>query len=134
MPENKKAVIDTNILVRFLVNDAPEQVSKIEALFKKAKPKEFIVDDVMLIECAFVMLSWYKLSKEEVIEKLGTLILYEKFDVNITRFQRILELYSSFSISFIDAYLSAIAVEKNLKLYTFDEKLLKSIPSVASKP
>ncbi|MEK7595477.1 MAG: PIN domain-containing protein [Patescibacteria group bacterium] len=128
-------ILDTNILIRFLTNDTPEQAAVIEGFFKKAAPKTLIVPDMVVAEVIFVLLSFYDLSKAEVVDKLQALVSYEKFKINRILMQKALDVFSSNSISFVDAYLVALASAQGPGvLRTFDKRLLKLNGVTVSKP
>lgn len=130
-----KYILDTNILIRFLVNDPKKQASTVEDLFQRAENKSLVIPDVVLVETVFVLLSFYELSKEEMIEKLSSLIVYIKFDLHKTLFQKTLELYSKYPISFVDAYVGAASNTKPTRtIYTFDKRLLNIKEIKALKP
>lgn len=119
-----KFILDTNILIRFLTNDSKEQSLLVENLFKKVANKSLIVPDVVLIETVFVLLSVYELAKEEIVEKMSSLIAFEKFDLHKTLFQKTLDLYGKYPISIVDAYLGAVSKTKPTQtIYTFDKKM-----------
>lgn len=130
-----KYILDTNILIRFLANDPKEQASIVENLFQRIENKSLVIPDVVLVEAVYVLLSFYELSKEEMIEKLSSLIAYAKFDLRKTLFQKTLELYSKYPISFVDAYVGAVSNTKPTRtIYTFDKKLLGIKEIKALKP
>ena len=119
-----KYLLDTNILIRFLVDDSKEHSSLVENLFQKAAKKSLIIPDVVLIEAVFVLLSVYELSKIEIIDKLASLIAYPKFDLHKNLFQKTLDLYSKYPISFVDAYVAALSIAKPINtILTFDKRI-----------
>lgn len=123
---NKKPLIDTNIIIRFLINDPPEQAKKIEKLFTQSSSSSLEIPDAIIIEIVYVLLSFYQMSKEEVIEKIYYLINFEKFKTNKKLIKKTLEIFKKYSISFIDAYLCALVLlKKHPFLYSFDKKLKK---------
>lgn len=120
-----KYILDTNILIRFFTNDPKEQAEIVEEIFLAAEGKSLIIPDVVLVEAVFVLLSLYELPKEAIVEKMSSLITYDKFDLHRALFQKTLELYSKYSISFVDAYIGAKSGTKpTFPVYTFDKKIL----------
>ena len=69
----KKRFVDTNIFLRYLTADDTLKYSKCKALFERAvSGKEILVTSGMVIaEVIWTLLSYYKVSKEEVIEKVS---------------------------------------------------------------
>lgn len=124
--KKKKRLIDTNIIIRFLTQDTPVQAKKIENLLKKAEKEELEIPDFILTEIVWVLISFYKLKKKEVIEKLEGILAFEKFKLERSVLKKAIEIYRDYNISFVDAYLSALAIKGNYqKLYSFDKRLKK---------
>lgn len=127
-------ILDTNILIRYLTNDTPEQTKRIEKLFIHAKDKSLIIPDVILIEIVYVLLSYYELNRRHVIEKITAIITFEKFKINTLLIQKTLEIFEINPISFVDAYLLALTITNDNTLYTFDKKLLSVSQKRAIEP
>jgi len=121
----RKRVLDTNVIIRFLTNDSPELSRRAELIFRRAKKSQLIIPDFILMEIVWVLLSFYGLKKEEVIEKLEAMLTFIKFDFNRPVLRRAIDLYRSFNISFVDAYLLAWTKTKSISLVTFDRQLKK---------
>lgn len=125
MPK-KLPVLDTNVIIRFLTSDSPSQAEKVENLLNKAEAGSLVIPDLIVAEIVYVLLSFYNLSKEEVIEKVGALLDYPKFKINKKLLKKTIEVFSENNISFSDAYLSALnLIGKHPFIYTFDKKLEK---------
>lgn len=69
--------VDTNVLVRFLVNDDLAQASAVRALFATAERQRevFWVPVVVLLETIWVLESAYGISRSELIATLSDLLL-----------------------------------------------------------
>lgn len=125
MSTQNEYILDTNILIRFLTHDIDSQTKAVEKLFTKARTKSLIIPDIIVVEIVHVLLSVYKIDKKAIIDKINILLTFEKFKINTSLFQKVVELYSRHTISFVDAYLVALtSYDKPLTLYTFDKKLL----------
>lgn len=127
LPGNmRKSLIDTNILIRFLTSDDPIQSDKAKRLFANAKKNEIVIPDFILAESVWVLLYIYKLSKPDILEKLESVLNFEKFEIKRPVLRQALDLYRQKNISFIDAYLGALSNNIKYKgLYTFDKALQK---------
>jgi len=129
-----KFVLDTNILIRFLTNNPKKQAAAVESLFKKAGLRSLLIPDVVLVEAVFVLLSFYNLPKEEIIENIASLITFNKFNLHRSLFKKTLELYSKYPISFVDAYVGAVSrTEPRRIIYTYDKRVLgiKEVQAIA---
>ena len=69
--------LDSNVLVRFLVEDDREQSRRANALIVKASRSEepLYVADVVMAETVWVLMRCYKLPKDEIIDILRRLLL-----------------------------------------------------------
>lgn len=126
-----KNLIDTNLIIRFLVNDDPQKVSRVEHLLKDKNNKNVLLDTVVA-EIIWVLLSYYSLEKEEVVEKVRALIHVDTIESNAFLINRALTIWENNVISYIDAYLAAVAELGNMTLYTYDKRL-KTIPTIIIK-
>lgn len=119
---------DTNIFLRFILNDLPKQSEEAEKLFKKAKSGKVavVVCQLVIFEIHFALLKYYEYPKLVVIKRLTNLISTSYFKVEDREvFLIALKIYESENISFADAFLLAKAKIDKLKLKTFDKKLSK---------
>lgn len=125
MPKPSRT-IDTNILIRFLTADDPQKADAVEKLLREAQKDEIEIPDIIIAEVVWVLLSFYKLDKEAVIEKLEALLSLENIKTNRRLLQRTLGVYRKYNISYTDAFLIAYSLEKGMThLYSYDEGLDK---------
>lgn len=117
-----KNLLDTNLIIRFLVNDNPQKVLKVEKLLKN-KSNQNILPDTIIAEIIWVLSSYYDLSKFEIVEKIKALIHVDSIECNAFLIDKSLTIWQENNISYIDAYLTAIAMLGNITLYTYDQKL-----------
>lgn len=124
MPVNYP-VLDTNILLRFLISDNKEQTLRIRKLFLKSPKKYLEIPDLVISEIVYVLLSFYKIPKEEIVDKIISLIDSQIFIINEKIIKTAMDMFKKENISFVDAYLySRVINGENSLLYTFDRKLL----------
>ncbi|HSW88323.1 MAG TPA: PIN domain-containing protein [Candidatus Saccharimonadales bacterium] len=124
----KSFIIDTNGFLRLLLNDIPIQADKVEDLIRKAKAGHIsiIIPDIVLFEIDFVLEKYYLLTKDDVIEKLQSLVSAPYFTVTSRDvFLKALLFYKYNAVSFVDCFLAANAQLENMELFTFDQKLQK---------
>ncbi|MBI4039065.1 PIN domain-containing protein [Candidatus Daviesbacteria bacterium] len=125
MSEN---LLDTNLIIRFLVNDNPKKVSRIEKLLSNKNNTNILLDTIVA-EIIWVLSSYYSLGKSEVIEKINALIHLDTIDCNAVLLNKALSVWKENKISYVDSYLVAVAKLGNIPLFSYDAKL-KSINSV----
>lgn len=118
-----RALIDTNLIIRFFVNDDPQKAERIEK-FLRDKNKKVLLDTI-IAEIVWVLTSFYKLPKVSIIEKIRALINTKSMQCNNSLLEETLALWEEYNISFIDAYLAAVGKQQSLKIYSYDEKFDK---------
>lgn len=118
--------IDTNVLVRVLVDDvnAPEQCQKARALLMQQD--QVFIHTVVLIETIWVLQRAYDVKKHRVLVLLNQLLL-QKILVFESKplIKEALNLYRTGNFEFSDALILASNDVKQCQLYTFDKKLGK---------
>jgi len=69
--------IDTNVLVRFLVNDDPRQSKVAKEIFRGAElaRESLFVSSLVLLETIWVLESAYGVGREALVDTLGELLL-----------------------------------------------------------
>lgn len=120
----KIKLLDTNVLIRFLTQDDLEKSDLAEKIFRNSGQEELEIPDFIITEVVWVLLSFYKLTKKEVIEKLEAICIFEKFKLNKKVFRRAIDIFRENNFSFVDAYLCALFSTGNYQnLYSFDDRL-----------
>lgn len=124
----KEFLVDTNFILRYLLNDISSQVEIIQSYFLKAKKREvkITVPFIVFVELDFALSRWYKFDKTRIIETLFEFIKVPYLDIE--KYSILLEsllVYSENSISFVDALFLTEARQTGKQLLTFDKKLKK---------
>ena len=126
-----KNLLDTNLIIRFLVNDDPKKASRIEKLLIDKNNTNILLDTI-IAEIIWVLNSYYSLKKSEVIGKISALIHLDTVDCNSVLINKALSIWEENNISYIDSYLSAVSKLGNIPLFSYDNKL-KSISGITVK-
>lgn len=127
----KVYLIDTNVVLRYLLGDHPEFSLKAEAFMfdvsKGVKKAEIL--NVVIVECIYVMEKYYEIPKTEIVEKLSGILNFSGI-VNPDR-SEILEAllkYENSNIDIVDCILAACSSpEKVVISFDKDMKKLKAI-------
>src|SRR3989338_9743538 len=122
----KKVIPDTNVFLRFILNDLPRQADKAEQLFIKAKrcKTELYVPQIVIFEIQFVLDKYYGFSRLEIVGKLKTIISSTYLVVqDRAAFIKALDHYETGKIGFVDAFLIKLAEEEDAQMYSFDKGL-----------
>ena len=118
--------IDTNVLVRLLVDDPNEITQSQLARQLLIKQGSAWVSSIVLIETIWVLQSRYKLPKEEIISVIEKLTSHPRIQLeNKTRINEALTIYRVGNTGFADCSILNEAKNNQLILHTFDKKLSK---------
>lgn len=114
--------LDTNVILRFLLNDVPSQTARAKILF--SRPAIYI-SDVVLSEVTFVLEKAIKFDRAYVVLLLRTLTALPHLTYNSHVLPEVMTLFETRkSLSFVDCYAAVEAKVFGVKLYTFDRKLV----------
>jgi len=117
--------IDTNVLVRYLVQDNEAQsalATEIIENFNEAQPG--FISRVTLVETIWVLTRAYKLPKSKIIEVIETLLRANNFIVEDSGLgYQALAVYKSTAAGFSDAFISCAGLNAGCtETFTFDLK------------
>lgn len=124
--------LDTNILLRLILQDVPDQHNAAVKLFNDAKG-QLAASDLAIIEMTFVLLGQnYQFTREQIAEVIEGIMQIPKINCNRALFRQVLPMYvHKPALSFEDCCLAVYAEINNATpLWTFDQKLAKQSPSV----
>jgi predicted nucleic-acid-binding protein len=97
--------VDTNVLVRFLTQDDPEQARRVDSFFARLERagESAHVSAVVLCELAWVLRSLYGLKREEIQRALETLLEADRLEIEARGIvHRAVALYGGGSGDFAD--------------------------------
>ncbi len=124
----KKLVIDTNVLLRFLLKDVPHQAEEAKKIFKQAEKGEvkLLIPQIVIFEIVFQLIKLYKFEKDKVIEAIKIILNTDYFEVQDNEvFQESLKKFKLANISFADCFISSYSEKQKGEVFTFDKKLVK---------
>lgn len=102
------AFLDTNVLVRHLTYDPPQQAERATRYIRESS--NLLLPDLIVAEVTYVLESFYDFSREQIVSGLESTL--SEVSIVVTDRQllhRSLELYETYRIDFADAYLIASA-------------------------
>lgn len=124
----KKYLIDTNIILRFLLKDNERYYQQAAEYFRKAKNgivELYLIPEV-LFEIDYVLRGVYGLSKKETVDILLKIVKTPYLKINNqTMMIDVVERYQSLNIDLFDIYLSFLAKEENATVLSFDRDFEK---------
>ena len=124
----KELLLDANVLVRFLVQDDPQQSPAATALFERAERREFLLhlDSLTVAEVLYVLVGRYRRSRIDVASALLTIIHntgVETADAGLVT--DALQRFAATDVDFADAWLAARAAQVGHAVASFDRDLDK---------
>jgi predicted nucleic-acid-binding protein len=126
--QGKTFIVDTNVILRFLVGDQPDQLKQAQAWFKLARQGEWQlqISSLVVAECCFVLESFYHIKREQIAQKMSVLLGQRWLQVpERAAFANMWDKYLD-GLHFVDSYLLAWAKVHQQQVLSFDEKLKKN--------
>lgn len=121
--------LDTNILLRFIEGDVPEQCEKATDLLND-HTQTFCISDLVLAEVVF-NLQMAKAPRKDIVAALNSIFSLPNIRVNHAVLDQALPFYLDHpALSFVDCMAAFYAESENKEpLWTFDRKLANQHPS-----
>lgn len=114
--------IDTNVALRFLLNDVPLQSNKAKQVLSNSP---VYLSDVVVTETVFVLEKSLGYPRKAVAALIRVLIAVPGLVLSDHLLPDVIEMYErKGSLSFVDCYAAIEARMFGAKLYTFDKKLI----------
>ena len=118
------ALLDTNFLIRFLTGDKNKKYRSLYSFFESLERGEMRVELklIVLFQVIYVLKSFYKVPKKEIVGGLTDLIKYKGITIKETKIvQQALNLWCEKNVEIVDCYLIA-CLEKDAQsiIYSYD--------------
>jgi predicted nucleic acid-binding protein len=127
-----RALLDTNIVIRHLTGDPPDQARRATALIQGSH--ELILTDLILAEMVYVLESFYEVPRAEIAGMARSLLALPSIAAgDHDLLLRAVEIYEVVRLDFAEAYLVALAEFSDVKrVASFDRSIdrVKSIQRV----
>jgi predicted nucleic-acid-binding protein len=131
----KRVFFDTNLFLRYLTNDLPEQADAVEELLKQAAAGDIILvtNSLVMAEIIWTLESFYQLPKDDIQEKI--LAILNTPGLEVAEGELVLQAitwYVKQNVDFVDAYSAAWALDQEInEIYTFDRKHFSRLPGLS---
>jgi predicted nucleic-acid-binding protein len=123
--KNEVVFADTNLFLRFLTNDVPDQAKAVQQLLLQAAQGEvsLITTSLVIAEIVWTLESFYKETKENIQQLILSFLNTPGLNVdNGDLIVTALRWYVDKNIDFIDAYNAAwMEIHEITSIYTFDQ-------------
>jgi predicted nucleic acid-binding protein len=121
---SKQRLIDTNLVIRYLVQDHEKHAKAAGKLFDACDRGDLVIAvlPVVLAECVFVLESFYRHPRTNIASTLARLISSPGIEIpDLTVHLDALNRYKQTKAHFVDCLLAATAQARNLPVASFDE-------------
>ncbi len=125
---SKRRLVDTNLVVRYLVQDHEKHAKTAGKLFDACDRGEvvIVVLPAVLAECVFVLESFYEHPRGHISSALGRLISSPGVEISGAAIHLdALERYRKTTVHFVDCLLAATAVAEDTPVASFDQDFRK---------
>lgn len=123
-----KLFVDTNVFIRFFLNDHKIQSPATKKLFSEAKIGKIrlVTSSLIVAEMVFTLHSFYNQTKQEIIEKIQAILLFKGLEIlekNVL--MQAISIYEKEKIDFIDAYVASVSLINGFTVCSFDRDFRK---------
>jgi predicted nucleic acid-binding protein len=123
------AFLDSNVLVRHLTGDPPDQAKRASEFLHGAA--HLILVDLVLAEVVYVLESVYEVERERVAELVRAIIGFPALAVvDEVLLLRALEIYEQYRIHFAESYLAACAERSGIGVVASFDREIDRVPSI----
>jgi predicted nucleic-acid-binding protein len=125
---SKRRLVDTNLIVRYLVQDHEKHAKAAGRLFEACDRGDvvIVVLPAVLAECVFVLESFYQHPRGDIASALGRLISSRCIEIDGTEMHLdALDRYRKTKIHFVDCLIAATAATENMPVASFDQDFRK---------
>jgi predicted nucleic acid-binding protein len=127
---SKQRLVDTNLIVRYLVQDHEKHARAAGKLFDACDRGDIVIVvlPVVLAECVFVLESFYRHPRASIASALGRLISSPGVEIiEVTVHLDALNRYKGTRVHFVDCLIAASAVDRKVPVSTFDQDFRKFV-------
>jgi predicted nucleic-acid-binding protein len=125
---SKRRLVDTNLIVRYLVQDNERQARKAGKLFDACDHGDVVIVALpaVLAECVFVLESFYQHARGDIASALGRLISSPGVEIGAPATHLdALDRYRKTKVHFVDCLIAATAAAENMSVASFDRDFRK---------
>ncbi|MGZ8928566.1 MAG: PIN domain-containing protein [Methylobacter sp.] len=121
-------VLDTNVILRYLLNDHPQHFERAQAFMADviSGTTTAYIPDSVLAECMYVLLKVYKVPKPKACEVLSGVLSYAGISpINGDILRTSLRLFAEHNVDIVDAIVHATAKQRDWDIFSFDQDMKK---------
>ena len=125
---SKRRLVDTNLIVRYLVQDHEKHAKAAGRLFDACDRGDVVIVVLpgVLAECVFVLESFYEHPRGDIASALGRLISSPCVEIDGAAIHMdALDRYRKTRVHFVDCLIAATAATENMPVASFDQDFRK---------
>jgi predicted nucleic acid-binding protein len=124
---SKRRLVDTNLIVRYLVQDHEKHAKAAGKLFDACDRGDvvIVVLPAVLAECVFVLESFYEHPRGDIASALGRLISSPGVEIDGAIHLDALDRYRKTKVHFVDCLIAATAATEDMPVASFDQDFRK---------
>ncbi len=124
---SKRRLVDTNLIVRYLVQDHEKHAKAAGKLFDACDRGDvvIVVLPAVLAECVFVLESFYEHPRGDIASALGRLISSPGVEIDAAIHLDALDRYRKTKVHFVDCLIAATAATEDIPVASFDQDFRK---------
>ena len=123
------ALLDTNILIRYLTGDPPEMAARASAYLLSGR--DLVLSDLVVAETVYVLESFYQLTRQQVAGLVAAMVSSSRFQVqNREMLIRSLEIYVDHRVDYTEAYLVATAERSGIPEIASFDRAIDRVPTI----
>lgn len=123
--KTKIKLVDTNVILRYLIEDGGEKAEQAKKLMKRVETGEEFIEISVLVtaEIIWTLEKVYKIPRADVVARLLDMFMLTGVKSKEKRvITRALNVYGTMNVDFTDCYLVFLSKESDVPVYSFDKK------------
>ena len=128
MKKISKYIVDTNVIVRYLLQDNEKLFKESKIFFDKVKSGAIkaYIEQTVFTETIYVLSSVYAVPRKEISEVLSDILMYKgMLNNDLDLLKGSLKIYENTNLHIVDSLICYKARKNNLQIMTYDEELKK---------
>lgn len=129
----RRAILDANVVLRYLLNDDPQQSPEAVELIEHAQDGSLYLSAIVLAEITWTLRSHFAVPREEISSAIQRVIARPSIVVDATTLDAVVR-YANVNVDFVDCALAAAGGATGLPVATFDRDFCKFGDMMAKRP
>lgn len=123
-----QVIIDTNILLRYILRDVESQYLTAQKFLIRAKAKnlQLVVPQIVIFEIVFNLDKYYDFAKDKIVTAIKDLLSTGSLNIqDWDIFNLAIDIYENNSIDFVDCFIIAKSQISKAQVFSFDKDFKK---------